>query len=91
MSASTNNDGHPLNGQPDRTPRPRLFQQLPVLLLRDHDAARVLAIGTRKLWELTDAGEIPAVYIGKSKRYRLSDLQEWVARRPAGKPDAAGA
>lgn len=66
-------------------------QELPALLLKSPQAARVLSIGERTLWELTDSGEIPAVYIGKAKRYRLSDLLEWVNRLPTGKPEPAGA
>ena len=37
-------------------------------LLKAPEAARLLAIGTRKLWELTNRGEIPHVRIGRAVR-----------------------
>ena len=51
---------------------------VPALLLTSEQAAQALAISPRKLWELTKAGEISAVRIGRSLRYAPSDLQAWV-------------
>ena len=44
---------------------------LPPLLLDSQDAAQVLAISERTLWELTTRGEITAVRIGRAKRKRV--------------------
>lgn len=50
-------------------------------LLRSKEAAELLAISTRKLWELTNRGEIPRVKIGKAVRYDLVDLVAWIAQQ----------
>lgn len=50
----------------------------PPQLLRPSDAARVLAISPRKLWELTNRGELPAVRIGRAVRYDPCDLTAWI-------------
>ena len=47
-------------------------------LLKAPEAARLLAIGTRKLWELTNSKRIPCVRIDRAVRYRLSDLERWI-------------
>ena len=51
------------------------------LLLRPAEAARFLAISPRKLWELTNAREVPALRIGRALRYPTEDLRAWVAER----------
>ena len=66
-------------------------QQLPALLLKEKQAAQVLALSERKLWDLADDGEIPVVWIDGCKRYRMSDLEDWVAGRPTGKQESNGA
>ncbi len=43
-------------------------------LLRAPEAANLLAISKRKLWELTNCGEIPCVRFGRSVRYDPMDL-----------------
>ena len=53
-------------------------------LLRPNDAARALAISPRKLWEITNRGEIPCVRIGRAVRYDLADLRDWINRRKGG-------
>ncbi len=50
-------------------------------LLYPKQAAEYLAIGTRKLWSLTNTGEIRCVRIGKAVRYAPEDLRDWVASR----------
>jgi excisionase family DNA binding protein len=49
------------------------------LLVKPREAAVMLAISARKLWELTNIGEIPVVRIGRSLRYSRADLEGWVA------------
>jgi excisionase family DNA binding protein len=66
-----------LNGSEDRP-----LTHLPEpLLLRPSEAARFLAISPRKLWELTNAREVPAIRIGRSLRYPTEELRDWVAER----------
>ena len=51
------------------------------LLLRPPQAAVVLTISERKLWELAACNEIPHVRIGRAVRYHYDDLEEWVERK----------
>jgi excisionase family DNA binding protein len=53
-------------------------------LLKAREAAAVLAIGTRKLWELTNRGEIPCVRIGRAVRYATQDLSAYIAAHKRG-------
>lgn len=50
----------------------------PQSLLRARDAAQLLAISPRKLWELTNRGLIPCVKIDRSVRYDPADLARYV-------------
>lgn len=49
-----------------------------LLLLKPLAAARALQISERKLWALTKAGKIPAVWIDGSKRYNRRALEAYV-------------
>ncbi len=55
------------------------------LALRRRDAARVLNISERTLWEWTRAGLIPCARIGTGSRktvlYSVVDLQAWLSRQ----------
>ena len=55
-----------------------------IQLLKAPEAARLLAIGTRKLWELTNSKRIPCVRIDRAVRYRLSDLEQWIEQHRDG-------
>lgn len=59
------------------------------LLVTAKDAARMLSIGERTLARLTAAGEMPCVHIGKSLRYDVADLREFIARRKNKEPASA--
>lgn len=48
------------------------------LLVKPDKAAELLTISPRKLWELTNRGEVPCVRIGKSVRYLPEDLRAWI-------------
>lgn len=61
-----------MNTTPDTT-------TLDPILVDAKRAAAMLSIGTRKLWELTNCGAIDSVKIGRAVRYRVSDLESWVA------------
>ena len=54
-------------------------------LVKTKPAAEYLSISTRKLWELTNCGEIPHVRIGRSVRYRPEDLDAYIQRHTRGK------
>ncbi len=56
------------------------------LLLKPHEAAAALAISPRKLWELTNMGELPCVRIGRSLRYPREALRTWIERRQGRQP-----
>ena len=51
------------------------------LLVNAADAARMLSIGKRKLWELTNRRAIPFLKIGRSLRYDVRDLERWIEAR----------
>ncbi len=53
-------------------------QMVAPLLLKSADAAKALAISKRKLWEMTTAGEIPHVKIGRHIRYSVEALHDWI-------------
>lgn len=53
------------------------------LLLRPPDAAKLLAISPRKLWELTNTREVPSVRIGRCLRYPKEELKLWVTEQRA--------
>lgn len=58
-------------------------QKIAPLSLRPREAARVLGISPRHLWQLTKDGEIPAVRLGLGKRqtvlYPVKMLADWLA------------
>jgi excisionase family DNA binding protein len=54
------------------------------LLVRPRDAARMLAISERKLWELTNRNLIRAVRIGRAVRYDVRDLEAFIAAQKGG-------
>jgi excisionase family DNA binding protein len=51
----------------------------PPILVDSREAARLLSISPRKLWDLTSHGEIPSLKFGRCVRYRVSDLNDWAA------------
>ncbi len=67
---------------------PELRVILEPILLRAEQAAAVLAISERTLWQLTNDGEIPCVRIGEKgggRRYRVEALRAWAAAREGAK------
>ena len=78
----------PLN-QPNDNP---VQFTLPRVLLTEDEAARALAISPRALWQLRHDGDVPFVALGRSIRYRPSDLETWVAEqvtRQTDRPEAS--
>jgi excisionase family DNA binding protein len=54
------------------------------LLLTPRQAAEALQISERKLWSMKASKEIPHVLLGRSVRYPLGDLQQWIDERKKG-------
>jgi excisionase family DNA binding protein len=50
-------------------------------LIKAKDAAKLLSLSDRKLWELTNRGVIPCIRIGRSVRYDVVDLRFWIEQR----------
>lgn len=55
----------------------------PLLIGRD-EACRMLGLGRRKLWELTNRGVIPHVRIDRAVRYSPDSLRRWIAAQEQG-------
>jgi len=51
-----------------------------IQLLNAKDAAKLLAISERTLWTLTKNATIPSIKLGRSTRYRVSDLEMALSR-----------
>lgn len=55
------------------------------LALRPREAARLLGISPRFLWQLTHDGAIPVVRVGSGKRqavlYPTADLRAWLSEQ----------
>ncbi len=51
------------------------------ILVDSREAARLLSISPRTLWQLTKVGEIPSLKIGRSVRYRVADLDNWTQQQ----------
>ena len=48
------------------------------LLLTARETAKALSISERKLWNLPNENEIPAIRFGRSVRYAIEDIQLWI-------------
>lgn len=53
------------------------------LALRPREAAKLLGIGRRLLWQETNAGRIPHLRIGRCILYPVASLQQMLADRAA--------
>lgn len=51
------------------------------LSLRAKEAARVLGIGTRHLWTLTNQGLVPHVRLGRALLYPVVALETWLKQQ----------
>ncbi len=54
------------------------------LLVDATRAAAMLSIGSRTLWSMTIAGEIPHVRIRSRVLYPVEDLRRWINHRKRG-------
>jgi len=53
------------------------------LALRPRDAARMLGVSPRTLFEWTKNGLLPHIKIGRTVLYPVAELQAWLARQSA--------
>jgi excisionase family DNA binding protein len=62
-----------------------MLDRLPKLLTRE-EAAEVLGVKpeTLAVWACTGRYKLPMVKVGRSCRYRLADLEAWLAARTVG-------
>jgi excisionase family DNA binding protein len=51
------------------------------LAVDEHQAAAMLGISTRTLWDYRKSGEIPIVRIGRLVRFDVDDLKRFLAYR----------
>ena len=63
------------------TPADETRPDVPRLALRPSEAAKALGIGVRLLWELTNAGDVPHLKIGRCTVYPVAALKDWLAER----------
>ena len=50
-------------------------------LITSVEAAEYLDISERHLWTITHRGDLPAIKLGRSKRYSQADLDAYIDRR----------
>ncbi len=67
----------------------RRHPELPAAVLDRFGTAAYLGLGLSTLAELTAAGAIPSLKIGRRRLYRVEDLDRWLAARVEGGPDVA--
>lgn len=70
---------------------PRVQFTLPRILLTEQEAAQALGISPRALWQLRADGDVPFVSIGRSVRYRPSDLEAWAGAQVTRQTDCSAA
>ncbi len=52
---------------------------IPPLLVDEREAARLLGVSPRTMWQLNHDGVIPEIRVGKGgKRYSVATLRAWV-------------
>ena len=52
----------------------------PPILVSLREAARLLAVSDRHLWQLQRDGVLPVVRVGRALRFRIADLERWAAQ-----------
>ena len=64
---------------------PRRSPRKDTLLLDAKRAAAMLGIGSRTLWSLTKAGEVPHLRIGRRVLYPVDHLTAWIRAKTKGR------
>lgn len=62
----------------------RQQESIAPLALREKEAAKVLGISPRKLWELANRGEIKAIKVDGVKLYPIRELNRWLDEQIGG-------
>jgi excisionase family DNA binding protein len=62
-------------------------ETIPVLALTPRQAARALNVCEKTLYNLTRAGEIPVLRVGRLVRYDPEDLRRWIRSRTERKSE----
>lgn len=70
---------HHYDLEPDRG-----VSELRPILLRDREAAGVLGVSVRTVFDWRENHGLPHVRIGRTVRYPLADLQRWAEARIEG-------
>ena len=68
--------------QQTSSPRPSGGQLAP-LLVTVPEAARILSIGRTALYQLVWSGDLTPIHIGRSVRFPIEELQDFIERRIA--------
>ena len=50
------------------------------LLLTPKETAKTLSICEKTLYTLTKTGELPAIKIGRAKRYSVDEINRWIKK-----------
>lgn len=56
-------------------------------LLTPHELSRLLAVGRTSAYNLLQSGEIPSLKIGRLRRVRLADVEEFIQARTDNRED----
>jgi excisionase family DNA binding protein len=51
------------------------------LLITNVEAAKLLRVSVRSLFDLTKRGEVPCIRLGRLVRYSPDELRRWIAER----------
>lgn len=65
----------------------------PQKMMTRREAAAYLGVkaNTLAVWQVTGRYSLPMVKVGRAVRYRLADLESWLASRTISGPSAEGA
>ncbi len=55
------------------------------MLLSPRATAKALGICEKSVYNLTQAGELRAIKIGRAVRYHVTDLEAWIERKKISK------
>ena len=61
---------------------------VPKLLVSAREAARMLGVSVRTLYDLLARGELPSVRVNGRRLFRLKSLEDWVAQREQASTEA---
>lgn len=54
------------------------------LVVDEHQAAKMLGISTRTLWDYRKSGEIPVIRLGRLVRFAVDDLRKFIESKRVG-------